>query len=188
MRRGDIRRHWIAVENKWLATRYGMGAMYIRTPAGKRRPLKQDLHELLQRLMPIARETGDDVFLQTLLPLEDFEPGSDRQRRLYREAGDARPVVDDMVARLDAELDASQPSPQSPPPKAEGHQGNGPHANGLQTEPSPSAINPPAATPRASAPPTAGQINYSGPIDLPGSFLVRPPLAVDRQMPLAVRG
>ena len=42
LRRGDMRRHWIAVENKWLATRYGLGAMYIRTPGGKRRPLKQD--------------------------------------------------------------------------------------------------------------------------------------------------
>ena len=28
LRRGDIRRHWVAVENKWLATRYGLGAMH----------------------------------------------------------------------------------------------------------------------------------------------------------------
>src|SRR5262249_52564556 len=25
--RGDIRRHWVAVENKWLATRYGLEGM-----------------------------------------------------------------------------------------------------------------------------------------------------------------
>ncbi len=57
--RGDTRRHWIAVENKWLATRYGLQAMYIRTPAGKRRPLAKDVSELVDRLMPIAREMGD---------------------------------------------------------------------------------------------------------------------------------
>ena len=27
-------RHWIAVENKWLATRYGLQALYVRTPSG----------------------------------------------------------------------------------------------------------------------------------------------------------
>ncbi len=105
LRKGDIRRHWIAVENKWLATRYGLEAIYIRTPAGKRRPLRQDLHELLNRLMPIAAESGDDVFLSNLLPLDAFEPDADRQRRLYRQTGKARALVDDMIDRLANELD-----------------------------------------------------------------------------------
>ena len=110
LQKGDIRRHWIAVENKWLATRYGLEAIYIRTPAGKRRPLRQDLQELLNRLMPIAAETGDDVFLSTLLPLDKFEPDADRQRRLYRESGKARVLVDDMITRLASELDEVPPS------------------------------------------------------------------------------
>jgi len=106
LRRGDMRRHWIAVENKWLATRYGLGAMYIRTPGGKRRPLKQDLNDLIQRLLPIARENGDDPFLAALLPLDQFETGADRQRRLYRDAGNWQSLVADMTQRLSQELEA----------------------------------------------------------------------------------
>jgi glutamate---cysteine ligase / carboxylate-amine ligase len=106
LRRGDMRRHWIAVENKWLATRYGLEAMYIRTPAGKRRPLKQDLRDLLTRLLPVAEELGDQPFLAALLPVEKFESGADRQRRLYRESGRWRDLITDMTERLSQELES----------------------------------------------------------------------------------
>ena len=105
--RGDIRRHWIAVENKWLATRYGLSAMYIRTPAGKRRLLSKDLSELIDHLMPIAREIGDHRFLEPLLSVDKIELGSDRQRRLYRETGNWKTVTEDMIRRLSRELDES---------------------------------------------------------------------------------
>ncbi len=104
LRRGDIRRHWIAIENKWLATRYGLEAMYIRTPSGKRAPLAQDLSDLIGRLSPIARESGDYPFLAALLPVDKFESGADRQRRLYRETGSWPALVDDMTMRLAEEL------------------------------------------------------------------------------------
>src|SRR5580704_3503957 len=106
LRRGDMRRHWIAVENKWLATRYGLDAMYIRTPGGKRRPLKQDLNDLLHRLSPIARENGDDAFLAGLTTSEQFESGADRQRRLYRESGNWQALICDMTERLSQVLDS----------------------------------------------------------------------------------
>jgi carboxylate-amine ligase len=76
-RRGDIRRHWIAVENKWLATRYGLGATYIRTPSGKQRTLAHDLAELIERLLPIAREVGDEPYLAGLKPVDQIETGAD---------------------------------------------------------------------------------------------------------------
>lgn len=104
LRRGDIRRHWIAIENKWLATRYGLQAMYIRTPSGKRRSLAHDLSELIGRLLPIAKETGDDRFLAALLPTDKFESGADRQRRLYREIGSWPGLIDDATQRLVEEL------------------------------------------------------------------------------------
>lgn len=107
LRRGDARRHWIAVENKWLATRYGLEALYIRTPAGKRSPLATDLSNQIARLMPIAREMGDDSFLAPLLPLEQFDSGADLQRRLYRETGSWPALVDDMTARMAKELQST---------------------------------------------------------------------------------
>src|SRR5262249_18043432 len=61
--RGDMRRHWIAVENKWLATRYGLTGMYIRTPSGKRRQLRHEVTDPIQRLMPLAPATGAPAVL-----------------------------------------------------------------------------------------------------------------------------
>ena len=106
LRRGDMRRRWIAVENKWLATRYGLDAMYIRTPGGKRRPLSRDVAELMNRLLPIARESGDDEFLNVFMPLEKFENGAVRQRRRYRETGNWRSLIEDMTKSLEQELDS----------------------------------------------------------------------------------
>ena len=105
MRRGDIRRHWIAVENKWLATRYGMQAIYVRTPSGKRRALVHDLSELVDRLLPIAAELGDERYLAGLTPVDKLETGAERQRRLLRESGSWKALTDDMVAQLRADLE-----------------------------------------------------------------------------------
>jgi carboxylate-amine ligase len=193
MKRGDVRKHWIAVENKWLATRYGLGAIYIRTPGGKRRPLKQDLCDLLNRLMPIAHETGDDVFLAKLLPPEQFESGADRQRRLARESGSTRPLVSDMIASLSAELDTSATGAGRPPGVAGGAAPPEPRAQGPATPHTltSQAFKELAATPRASAPPTAGQF-YRGAVELPGSVLFRTPTTADRSrvlpLPLPARG
>jgi carboxylate-amine ligase len=104
LHRRDRRQNWIAVENRWLATRYGLAAPYIRTPAGDRRPLVLEVRDLLERLLPIARETGDEPFLVPLLPLERFELGSERQRRVYRESGSWQAVMDELSGGLAAEL------------------------------------------------------------------------------------
>ncbi len=102
--RGDIRRHWIAIENKWLATRYGLQAMHIRTPSGKRRILSHDLSDLIERLRPIAQETGDWPFLSAIRPGGQFETGADRQRRLFRDSGDWKSLIEDMTRRWGEEL------------------------------------------------------------------------------------
>jgi gamma-glutamyl:cysteine ligase YbdK (ATP-grasp superfamily) len=103
-----MRRHWIAVENKWMATRYGLAAKYIRTPGGKRRPLRHDLNELIHRVMPIARESGDDKYLAALQPVEKYEIGADRQRHRYRDSGNWKAVTDDMIRSLSEELESAQ--------------------------------------------------------------------------------
>lgn len=93
-------RHWIAVENKWLATRYGLKATFVRTPSGKRRGLAQDVAELIEKLAPIARESGDDKHLAIFRPIERFETGADRQRRLFREHGNWKALVAQLVSEL----------------------------------------------------------------------------------------
>jgi carboxylate-amine ligase len=105
LRRGDVRKHWIAIENKWLATRYGLAGQYIKTPAGKRRQLRQDVAELIDRVMPVAKEYGDAPFLAALQPISKFETSADRQRRIYREAGDWKAVIKDMTASFSEGLE-----------------------------------------------------------------------------------
>jgi carboxylate-amine ligase len=117
LRRGDARRHWIAVENKWLATRYGLAAPYIRTPTGKRRPLNQAVAELLDRLTPTAGESGDDRYFAAVRPVDKFESGSERQRRIYRETGRWKAITDDAARRMEEDL-AAVAAP--PPPKPAG--------------------------------------------------------------------
>ncbi|HEY7310914.1 MAG TPA: YbdK family carboxylate-amine ligase [Gemmataceae bacterium] len=109
-RRGDRRHYWIAVENKWLATRYGLDAKCIRTPGGKRRGLAEDLARLLEKMVPIAHETGDADFMASLRSQERMETGSERLRRLYRETGDWRALIDDMKNRWVRELEEGEKS------------------------------------------------------------------------------
>lgn len=114
LRRGDPRRFWIVPENKWLATRYGLQAQCIRTPAARRRRLVQELADLLERLAPIARETGDLPFLAALQPIDQFETGAERQRKLYRDTGSWKAVTDDMKQRWLQDLDATSPATTAP--------------------------------------------------------------------------
>jgi carboxylate-amine ligase len=114
-RRGDIRRHWIAVENKWLATRYGLQATYIRTPSGKRRPLARDLAELIEKLLPIARDVGDEPYLTSLKPVDQIETGADWQRKRYREKGSWKGLIDDMAGLLVEDLASLTSGGTSPP-------------------------------------------------------------------------
>jgi carboxylate-amine ligase len=93
---GDERQHWIAVENKWLATRYGLAGMCIPTSGGNKRQLGQDVADLITCLLPIAMESGDHPFLAALQPIERFETGASRQRRIYRQAGSWKAVVYDL--------------------------------------------------------------------------------------------
>jgi glutamate---cysteine ligase / carboxylate-amine ligase len=111
LKRGDIKRHWIAVENKWLATRYGLQALYIRTPSGKRRGLAHDLTELIDRLLPIAQEIGDEKYLAGLKPIDKFQTGADRQRHHYREIGNWKGLVDYLIGQLLQDLESYHQAP-----------------------------------------------------------------------------
>jgi carboxylate-amine ligase len=103
----DIRRRWVAVENKWLATRYGLQAVYIRTPSGKRTALAYDLSQLIERVLPVAREVGAEGYLAGLRATDKLETGAERQRRRYRETGDWKALMADMVGLLLQDLEST---------------------------------------------------------------------------------
>jgi carboxylate-amine ligase len=101
----DMHSYWIAAENKWLAARFGLEAQCIRTPRSKLHTLGEDIKRLLTLVRPIAKESGEEVFLDSIGPLAEFETGSERQRRVYRESGDWGVVVEDMKDRWAKELE-----------------------------------------------------------------------------------
>jgi carboxylate-amine ligase len=114
--RADSRRQWISIENRWLAARYGLNAVYIRTPTGKRRPLRQDLTELLPRVEDVARDSGDARYLAPLRDVSRVDSGADRQRRAYRDAGDWGFVMRELIAQFARELDKEAGARSAPAP------------------------------------------------------------------------
>jgi carboxylate-amine ligase len=116
---GDPGNHWLASENKTLAARYGLRALCVREPGLERRSLGADLDALLERLQSVAHASDEADFL---LPfhggMERFESGADRQRRLYRQTGDWRPVLDEMRGRWVRELEEAVVSEQRVLPQA----------------------------------------------------------------------
>lgn len=107
--RGDAGNHWLAAENKWLAARYGLRAECVRRPGRQRASLAEDTDALLRRLLPAAREAGEETFLAALGP-GGCETGAERQRRVFRATGDWRCVIRDTLARWDGELSALLPT------------------------------------------------------------------------------
>jgi carboxylate-amine ligase len=106
LRGGDPSLYWLALENRWLAARFGLRAECVFRPGGKRTSLTEDTARLVERLLPIADAAGDRAFLDALQPLSRFETGADRQRGLYRRTGDWQAVIDELKNRWVGEVEA----------------------------------------------------------------------------------
>jgi gamma-glutamyl:cysteine ligase YbdK (ATP-grasp superfamily) len=72
-----------------------------------RRPIRELARELVDEMMPIAKELGSDRELRRVLDVIEFGSGSERQRRVV-EAGGTLP---DVVQHLADELAEDRPLP-----------------------------------------------------------------------------
>ena len=111
--RGDPRTFWLAHENRWLASRYGLQAECVCHPGSERRSLAEHSASLLERLTPVAHECGEAEFLEVFRPVERYETGATRRRRLYRRTGNWRAVLEDMRQGFFGELTDEAISPSS---------------------------------------------------------------------------
>lgn len=98
-------RHWVVLENKFLAARYGLSAECVLQPEGPRQSLLEHTQQMLQAVLPIAEQAGEEEYLRPFLALDSFESGADRLRRLYRQTGNWRTVIDEMTSRWSRELE-----------------------------------------------------------------------------------
>ncbi len=95
-RQADPAVFWLANENKWLASRYGLQAQCALHPGEPRVDLRSATVSLIDRLLPLAEELDEANFLKTIHPGLPFETGAERQRRIYRQSGSWHAVVDDL--------------------------------------------------------------------------------------------
>jgi carboxylate-amine ligase len=95
---------WHVQENKWRAARYGLDAEIILDAASRERLVTDDLHDLLERLTPIARRLDCEAELASIADIPVRGASYQRQRAVAEAAdGDLRAVVRSLVDELRAD-------------------------------------------------------------------------------------
>ncbi|WP_416354870.1 glutamate--cysteine ligase [Curtobacterium sp. VKM Ac-1393] len=92
---------WFVRENKWRAARYGMEAEIITNAAGDERLVTDEVHDLVQRLDPVAERLGCQQELHHLDTM--IANGASYQRQLtvaQEHGGDLREVVRHLVTEF----------------------------------------------------------------------------------------
>jgi carboxylate-amine ligase len=107
--------YWQANENRWLATRFGLNADCVRRRGESRNSIRNDCRRLIDSLTPLAEKLGEAGYLRSIYPDVNFETGAERQRRVFRQSGSWRAVVDDMRRHWVAELARTNPEPRPKP-------------------------------------------------------------------------
>ncbi|WP_435202713.1 glutamate--cysteine ligase [Janibacter sp. GS2] len=99
---------WHVQENKWRTARYGMDAIIILDSRNRERLVTDELHDLLQRLEPVARRLGCSA---ELAMVEDIiRTGASYQRQLAVAADHGGDLVSVTRALVD-EMRAGRPLP-----------------------------------------------------------------------------
>ncbi len=94
-------RHWIVCENKWRASRYSTDARIIVDESGGQRLLSEDIEELLTQLVPVARALKCEEEMLGIREIVRHGPSYTRQRRVYKQTGNLKDVVDSLIKELE---------------------------------------------------------------------------------------
>jgi len=93
-------REWVVRQNKWVAARHGVDAELIVDAAGTRRPARELVEALVERLTPSARDLGCADELDFVRSIAEHGPSYVRQRRVRAEGGSVIDVVDQLADEL----------------------------------------------------------------------------------------
>jgi carboxylate-amine ligase len=111
-----VPREWVRRENKWRAARWGVEADLVIDDAGHTRPLREVVDELVDRLLPIAKELGCAAELADLRRIAAEGPSYVRQRAIVAEGGDLSDVVRALRGELADAVAAEGPGGAAKPP------------------------------------------------------------------------
>ncbi len=93
---------WHVQENKWRSARYGLDAEIILDAAGAERLVTEDLDDLLDRLIPVARKLECEDELASVAEIPSRGASYQRQRNVAADSGqDLVAVVDSVVRELE---------------------------------------------------------------------------------------
>lgn len=90
---------WHVQENKWRTARYGLDAIIILDASSRERLVTDDLHDLLERLEPVARRLGCADELRSVADIPARGGSYQRQRAVAEATGGDLPAVVDSVVR-----------------------------------------------------------------------------------------
>jgi carboxylate-amine ligase len=92
---------WLVQENKWRAARYGLDAQIMVDGRGAVRSVRDDLVDLVEDLLPVARRLGCASELSDVLAVLESGASYTRQRAAARRAdGDLVGVVDTLLEEM----------------------------------------------------------------------------------------
>ncbi len=105
-------REWTVHENRWLAGRFGIDAALIvedseHGSGATRRPVRELVADLVEKLEPIAVRLGCQTELHGLFDILEHGSGTVRQRRLVKQGA----MLRDVVYGLARELADDRPTP-----------------------------------------------------------------------------
>ncbi|WP_018501452.1 glutamate--cysteine ligase [Parafrankia discariae] len=94
---------WVVQENKWRAARYGLDAKIMVDDRGTVRPVRADIADLVEDLLPVARRLGCETELTDVNRILASGASYTRQELAARRAGgDLTAVVDTLLAEMNA--------------------------------------------------------------------------------------
>ncbi len=91
---------WVANDNKWRATRYGLDARVITDEHGNTAPLRDDTYELLRELEPVAHRLGCAQDLDVAWEVLEKGASYERQRAIVDQGGTLNDVVDALAVEF----------------------------------------------------------------------------------------
>lgn len=84
---------WISRENKWRVMRYGLNAEIITSGSGNLKPIRQDIEDWLQKIMPYIKNFDYEQYIIVLNNILKYGTSSDRQRNIFQMTESLEKVV-----------------------------------------------------------------------------------------------
>lgn len=106
----SLKQYWIAPENNWIAARDGLEGMIITNLKGERKKIADELHEIVEKLLPTAMDLNCEEELLYIKTMMAIGNGADRQRAIYSKTQSHQAVVAGVMEEFHKSLqhDASQ--------------------------------------------------------------------------------